>query len=226
MNGEASAWADVADTFFLERAFFGLFANDRQPSTNDPCPCILLPYHTILPFQCFTMKISPLLLLSTWPWLATAFVAPTQKVSTSLPSLSFRLEGSVASDDRTTTTTASSLILPGLTVPPISPFGQGMPTSTSVASSIPPDQAKHFLGGKGANLAQMSSMGLAVPPGFTLTTECCALYTSETWQQQLPDALWEQVLTQLAHVEKAMGCDFGSPTNPLLLSVRSGAAIR
>ena len=50
MNGEASAWADVADTFFLERAFFGLFANDRQPSTNDPClHSATIPYHFTIP---------------------------------------------------------------------------------------------------------------------------------------------------------------------------------
>ena len=111
---------------------------------------------------------------------------------------------------------SSDVVLQGLTANPISPFGKGtVPTSTD----------KQLLGGKGANLAQMSNMGLAVPPGFTLTTECCAQYCGD-WQQQLPPALWIQVQEHLKEVEVAMKCEFGSPENPLLLSVRSGAAIR
>ena len=112
---------------------------------------------------------------------------------------------------------SSSDVLQGLTTHPISPFGKGtVPTSTD----------KQILGGKGANLAAMSNMGLAVPPGFTLTTECCAQYCSNNWEQKLPPVLWNQVQEHLKDVEAAMGCEFGSHENPLLLSVRSGAAIR
>ncbi|GMH79681.1 hypothetical protein TrST_g7909 [Triparma strigata] len=83
---------------------------------------------------------------------------------------------------------------------------------------------KWLLGGKGANLAEMSSIGLSVPPGFTLTTECCREYCSN-WNGELPPSIWSEVTAQLKVVESKMGCEFGSDTNPLLLSVRSGAAI-
>ena len=136
----------------------------------------------------------------------TAFVVPQPHVQHS----------STALAASTLSSTTDWQTLAGLSVPPISPFGKDMsPTSDS----------KDLLGGKGANLAQMSSMGLAVPPGFTLTTECCAQYCDK-WQQSLPTAVWEQVLEHLKDVETAMQCEFGSPSNPLLLSVRSGAAIR
>lgn len=103
----------------------------------------------------------------------------------------------------------------GLEYVPISPFGKGQ---ASVAND------KRILGGKGANLAEMSELGLSVPPGFTITTECCDRYCNE-WQAELPNALWEQVVASLGAVEEEMTSAFGSPENPLLLSVRSGAAI-
>ncbi len=80
---------------------------------------------------------------------------------------------------------------------------------------------KNLLGGKGANLAEMSSLGLPVPPGFTITTEACVHYYSsgQTW----PDALAAQVAAGLAKVEAVVGKTFGDPKNPLLVSVRSGA---
>ncbi|MDO9431290.1 MAG: pyruvate, phosphate dikinase [Pseudomonadota bacterium] len=80
---------------------------------------------------------------------------------------------------------------------------------------------KNLLGGKGANLAEMSSLGLPVPPGFTITTEACVHYYSN--EKQYPAELKDQVLTGLATVEKLTGKTFGDPGNPLLVSVRSGA---
>ena len=80
---------------------------------------------------------------------------------------------------------------------------------------------KNLLGGKGANLAEMSGLGLPVPPGFTLTTEVCTAYyeNGETY----PTGLQDQVAAALAAVEKIVGATFGDNTNPLLVSVRSGA---
>ncbi|MBS1372335.1 MAG: pyruvate, phosphate dikinase [Lentisphaeria bacterium] len=80
---------------------------------------------------------------------------------------------------------------------------------------------KELLGGKGANLAEMASLGLPVPPGFTITTECCVDYFKEG--SRLPAGLEEQVKKALAKVESVMGMKFGDPSNPLLVSCRSGA---
>ncbi|KRB40020.1 MAG: pyruvate, phosphate dikinase [Pseudomonadota bacterium] len=80
---------------------------------------------------------------------------------------------------------------------------------------------KNLLGGKGANLAEMSSLGLPVPPGFTITTEACVHYYAN--EQQYPAELKDQVLVGLATVEKLTSKTFGDPGNPLLVSVRSGA---
>ncbi|WP_374597787.1 pyruvate, phosphate dikinase [Brevundimonas sp.] len=80
---------------------------------------------------------------------------------------------------------------------------------------------KNLLGGKGANLAEMSSLGLPVPPGFTVTTEACVHYFSNG--QAYPVELTEQVAAGLKTVEGIVGKTFGDATNPLLVSVRSGA---
>lgn len=82
---------------------------------------------------------------------------------------------------------------------------------------------KALLGGKGANLAEMSSIGLPVPPGFTVSTETCAFYSANkgSW----PTGLDAQVRQGIAHIEEAMGAGFGDAKNPLLVSVRSGAAV-
>ena len=80
---------------------------------------------------------------------------------------------------------------------------------------------RNLLGGKGANLAEMSSLGLPVPPGFTITTEVCTAYYEGG--RQLPDDLRGQVETALAAVGTAVGATFGEEANPLLVSVRSGA---
>jgi pyruvate,orthophosphate dikinase len=80
---------------------------------------------------------------------------------------------------------------------------------------------KNLLGGKGANLAEMSSLGLPVPPGFTITTEACTHYYKNG--QSYPADLKEQLHAALAQVETLTGKRFGDPSNPLLVSVRSGA---
>jgi len=82
---------------------------------------------------------------------------------------------------------------------------------------------KPLLGGKGANLAEMAIAGLPVPPGFTVSTEACAYFSKH--HHTYPAGLWDQVLTQLRKLEKHMGKKLGDPKNPLLVSVRSGAAI-
>jgi len=82
---------------------------------------------------------------------------------------------------------------------------------------------KSLLGGKGANLAEMSSIGLPVPPGFTISTEACKYYNEH--EHQWPDGLHNTVDQGINHVEAAMGMKLGDPGNPLLVSVRSGAAI-
>jgi len=82
---------------------------------------------------------------------------------------------------------------------------------------------KNLLGGKGANLAEMSSIGLPVPPGFTITTEVCTAFYDNN--QQYPDTLKAQVEDALKTVESQMGMVFGDANNPLLVSVRSGARI-
>ncbi len=80
---------------------------------------------------------------------------------------------------------------------------------------------KNLLGGKGANLAEMSNLGLPVPPGFTITTEVCTHVNAHN--QAYPPELKEAVATALARVGELAGSVFGDPTRPLLVSVRSGA---
>ena len=83
------------------------------------------------------------------------------------------------------------------------------------------DATRALLGGKGANLGEMTRAGVPVPPGFTLTTRACNAYLAA--DGQLPAGLWEQVLEALRAVEQATGKRFGDPANPLLVSIRSGA---
>ncbi|HEX8064167.1 MAG TPA: pyruvate, phosphate dikinase [Allosphingosinicella sp.] len=82
---------------------------------------------------------------------------------------------------------------------------------------------RNLLGGKGANLAEMASIGLPVPPGFTISTEMCALYYAEG--ESFPDGLRAEVAEGLAHIERLTGKGFGDPADPLLVSVRSGARV-
>ena len=92
-------------------------------------------------------------------------------------------------------------------------FGQGKADGKS--------DMRALLGGKGANLAEMTNIGLPVPAGFTITTEVCNSYYAN--DRQYPAELKGQVQTALSRVEEVMGAKFGSTTNPLLVSCRSGA---
>jgi pyruvate,orthophosphate dikinase len=82
-------------------------------------------------------------------------------------------------------------------------------------------QMKDLLGGKGANLAEIANLGIAVPPGFTITTEVCKAYYNNN--KKLPEDLKNQVNEALKNVEQFLGRKFGDVANPLLVSVRSGA---
>ena len=82
---------------------------------------------------------------------------------------------------------------------------------------------KNILGGKGANLAEMTSIGIPVPPGFTISADTCVYFYQH--QNQYPEGLTEEVEKALEKTEKIMGRRFGDPENPLLFSVRSGARV-
>jgi pyruvate,orthophosphate dikinase len=94
-------------------------------------------------------------------------------------------------------------------------FGQTRTDGTGVS--------KQILGGKGANLAEMTSIGLPVPPGFTITTECCDQYYKQG--RKMPAGLMDDVHQNIVTLEKELGKKFGDEQNPLLVSVRSGAAV-
>ena len=93
-------------------------------------------------------------------------------------------------------------------------FGEGKADGTK--------EMKALLGGKGANLAEMTNLGIPVPPGFTINTDVCAFYKDP---QRYPAEIQAEVDEALARVESTLGLKFGDPKNPLLMSVRSGAAI-
>ncbi len=82
---------------------------------------------------------------------------------------------------------------------------------------------RNLLGGKGANLAEMTNAKLPVPPGFTITTEACNAYFAN--EKQFPDGMWEQVLEAIKALEEGSGKRLGDPSNPLLVSARSGARV-
>ncbi|NLG78934.1 MAG: pyruvate, phosphate dikinase [Firmicutes bacterium] len=84
-------------------------------------------------------------------------------------------------------------------------------------------EMRNLLGGKGANIAEMTNLGIPVPPGFTITTEVCSFYYEK--DRQYPPELAEQVEENLRKLEDAMGLKFGNPERPLLVSVRSGARV-
>src|SRR3989339_2023058 len=87
------------------------------------------------------------------------------------------------------------------------------------------ESMKNLLGGKGANLAEMGKLGIPVPPGFTITTEMCTVYYK--LNRKYPKTLQGQIRESMKHIEKTMGtgAEFGSESNPLLVSVRSGARV-
>jgi pyruvate,orthophosphate dikinase len=97
------------------------------------------------------------------------------------------------------------------------PFGAGADHSDARQKD------KTITGGKGANLAEMASIGLPVPPGFTITTEECVRYLNEG--EAFRDELKAEVAQALAHIEAAVGKRFGDAADPLLVSVRSGARV-
>ena len=82
---------------------------------------------------------------------------------------------------------------------------------------------RNLLGGKGANLAEMASIGLPVPPGFTISTEMCARYYAEGGR--IPDDVRDEIAQGIAHIEQVVGKRFGDRADPLLVSVRSGARV-
>ncbi|MFY4729018.1 pyruvate, phosphate dikinase, partial [Nitrospira sp. BLG_2] len=92
-------------------------------------------------------------------------------------------------------------------------FGDGKAEGTS--------NMKELLGGKGAGLAEMTNLGISVPPGFTISTEACVEYYRIG--KQYPHGMWDATLQALKRVERSMGMRFGNPERPLLVSVRSGA---
>src|SRR3989304_4850908 len=83
------------------------------------------------------------------------------------------------------------------------------------------DGVRSLLGGKGAGLFDMARAGMPVPPGFTITTKACNAYFDAG--KQLPEGLWDQAVAAMKVTEQAAGKIFGDPSNPLLVSVRSGA---
>ena len=83
------------------------------------------------------------------------------------------------------------------------------------------DGVRGLLGGKGANLGEMTKLGLPVPPGFVITTEACKAFLASG--EKFPKGMWEQVQSAVAALEKTTGKKFGDPANPLLVSCRSGA---
>ncbi|HZA51825.1 MAG TPA: PEP/pyruvate-binding domain-containing protein, partial [Myxococcaceae bacterium] len=93
-----------------------------------------------------------------------------------------------------------------------------LPAAERVAGSW--DEVRALLGGKGANLAEMTRLGLPVPPGFIVTTRACNAYLA---RGAFPQGLWEQILDALRALEKKTGKKLGDRENPLLLSCRSGA---
>jgi pyruvate, orthophosphate dikinase len=93
-----------------------------------------------------------------------------------------------------------------------------------VEATLPPgdwDAARSLLGGKGANLFEMTRLGVPVPPGFTVTTAACNAYLDH--DRAFPPGMWEQELAALKRVEASTGKSFGDPAKPLLVSCRSGA---
>ncbi|RJS89134.1 pyruvate, phosphate dikinase, partial [Candidatus Bathyarchaeota archaeon] len=84
-------------------------------------------------------------------------------------------------------------------------------------------EMRDLLGGKGANLAEMTRLGIRVPPGFTITTRVCKAFFEAGGE--FPEGLWEQILEHMHRLEEKTGKKFGDPENPLLVSVRSGAPV-
>jgi pyruvate,orthophosphate dikinase len=97
-----------------------------------------------------------------------------------------------------------------------------MPVAWTYSFSEGSTDQRELLGGKGADLAEMTSIGLPVPPGFTITTDACRAYLKDG---RSPDGLWDEVLERVRELERRRGQRFGAPQSPLLVSVRSGGAV-
>jgi pyruvate, orthophosphate dikinase len=107
---------------------------------------------------------------------------------------------------------------------PASKPGSSKPSKYVFAYTEGDGKNKHLLGGKGANLCEMTQLGLNVPPGFVISTEACLSYL-DTPARKLPEGLMEEVRLNIQKIEKLTGKGFGNPDNPLLVSVRSGSAM-
>src|SRR4029450_11059790 len=94
-------------------------------------------------------------------------------------------------------------------------FGRGKAEGSSLM--------RNLLGGKGCELAEMTNLGISVPPGFTITTQAWAHYNRAG--RQGPGGLWEQILENLTELEQDAELKLGDPQRPLLVSVRSGARV-
>ena len=158
------------------------------------------------------------ILLAVWNVQVTSAARPVARLSNRFTKLSSASSASIPQAGQI----ASMYVAPvGTDVPlvqePVHSFSKGSPKTITKGGE------KVFLGGKGANLAEMSAIGLSVPPGFTITTEVCAAF--HTAGKRLPKSVWPKVLKGLEKVEAEMGRKFGDVNKPLLVSVRSGAAI-
>jgi Pyruvate phosphate dikinase, AMP/ATP-binding domain len=103
------------------------------------------------------------------------------------------------------------IILPGMNERYVFDFSEG------------PDLGRELLGGKGIGLAEMTAIGIPVPAGFTVTTAACIAYMRAG--RQVPDGLEEEVAEHMTRLEETAGKRFGDPKDPMLVSVRSGAAV-
>src|SRR5438874_11266707 len=92
-------------------------------------------------------------------------------------------------------------------------FGSGKAEGSSLM--------RNLLGGKGCELAEMTNLGIPVPPGFTVTTQAWAHYNRS--EHERPEELWDQTLENLQRLESAVGAGFGDPKRPELVAARSGA---
>ena len=100
---------------------------------------------------------------------------------------------------------------------------QGDETSFVYSFDEPTPGGRELLGGKGLGLSEMAHLGVPVPAGFTITTDACRAYL--TSGGELPAGLEDEIMEQVERLEHVTGAGFGDPANPLLVSVRSGAAI-
>eukprot|EP00968_Pinguiococcus_pyrenoidosus_P010756 scaffold868_cov249-Pinguiococcus_pyrenoidosus.AAC.2 len=184
-----------------------------QNAVASPDPSVSLPRGAALCI--FTSKCSMKLL-----WLLSAVVTPASawRVAAGRRSLASRalLTRTYVTYEDNKDYKEEAMDLPELKA--VHPFGAGKGTRSEDGADL-----KWLLGGKGANLAEMAALGLPVPPGFTLTAAICNRYHQEGGS--IPDDVWAESMDGLKHIEEALGARLGDKEAPLLLSVRSGAAV-